>query len=87
MKEKILKEINDFVNTLYTCFKIGAGDFAKSNFPKMVDNFYDDKKTDEENLKAIKDAFETEKKLQKFTGNLQVMELIDAFQKGWLDKI
>ena len=40
MKDRILKTIDDFVNTCYTCFKIGACDFAKENFPKIVESFW-----------------------------------------------
>ena len=54
MKEKILNEINEFVSLCYTAFKLGAGDFAKENFPTIVENFWDGEKTDKENLETIK---------------------------------
>lgn len=87
MKNKILKSIDDFTNTCYTMFKIGAGDFAKDNFPKIVENFWNNEKTDIENLKSIKNAFETEKKIQKIQGNSNLVTIIECFQEGWLDKI
>jgi hypothetical protein len=86
MKEKILKEIDSFVNMCYTMFKIGAGDFAKENFPRLVENFYDENRSDEENYKAIKDMFELNIVFNQKT-NEEVAKTIQIFLEGWYDKI
>lgn len=87
MKEQILSAITDFVKTLQTLFKIGAANFVEENFPKLVNNFWDDSKTDEENLKEIKQVFDANKKLNNAVGNTEVSKIIEVFQQGWLDKI
>ena len=81
MKEKILKEIDSFVNMCYTMFKIGAGDFAKENFPRLVENFYDENRSDEENYKAIKDMFELNIVFNQKT-NEEVAKAIQIFLEG-----
>lgn len=87
MKEKILNEINDFVNTCYTMFKIGAGDFAKENFTKLIENTWDDSKTDEENFKEVKSLFENNAAINESLGHTEVAKTIRIFMTGWLDKI
>jgi hypothetical protein len=87
MKQKLLNTIDSFVNLCYTAFKIDAGNFAKNNFPKLVNNLWDESKSDEYNLKEIKDMFETNKKLNESVGNQAAAQVIDVFQKGWLNEI
>lgn len=87
MKKKLLETIDSFVSLCYTTFKIDAGDFARDNFPKMVNNLWDESKSDEDNLKEIKDMFETNKNLNESVGNPAAAQVIDVFQKGWLDKL
>lgn len=87
MKKRILNSITDFYNLCYTMFKIGAGDFAKNNFPTIVEKFWDENKSDEDNLKSIKSAFELEKRLQESNGCSEAAKVISAFQEGWLNKI
>jgi hypothetical protein len=87
MKQRILNAIREFYDLCYTMFKLGAGDYAKNNFPAIVDRFWDDSKSDQENLKAVKDAFELEKRLQDGAGMQESSKVIGAFQEGWLNKI
>ena len=87
MKQKILNSIKDFYNLCYTIFNLGAGNFAKNNFPSIVEKFWDENKDDKDNLKSIKSAFELEKHLQENNGNTKAAEVIVAFQEGWLNKI
>lgn len=87
MKEKILKSIDDFADTCYTMFKIGAGDFAKKNFPVLVNNVWDESQSDEQNLTIIKSMFNVNKNLNEVSGNMNAAQTIDVFVKGWLDKI
>lgn len=87
MKEKILNSIDDFADTCYTMFKIGAGDFAKKNFPALVNNVWDESQSDEQNLINIKSMFNTNKTLNEIQGNMKAVQTIDVFVKGWLDKI
>lgn len=87
MKEKILKQIEDFVSTLYTFFKIGAGDFAEKNFPKLVENNWDNTKSDKENLEYIKSVFTTEAMLQRNVNQEEIAKVLEAFKTGWLDKL
>lgn len=87
MQEKILKSIDDFINTCYTMFKVGAGDFAKKNFPSLVNNVWDDSQSDKQNLINIKSMFDMNKKLNEMQGNMNAAQTIDVFVEGWLDKI
>lgn len=87
MRQRILNEINDYVNTLYTCFKISAGDFVKNNFPSVVENFWDDKKTDEENLECVKDVFQNNVTINETLGNPELAKVIQIFCDNWLNKI
>ena len=87
MKQKILNQINDFVNLCYTAFAISAGDFAKENFQNLVENIWDEKKTDNENLKEVKDLFELNRHLNEKAGNPFAAKTIATFQEGWLNKI
>ena len=84
MKDRILKTIDDFVSTCYTCFKIGAGDFAKENFPKIVESFWEDGKSDEENFEQIRNAFEINLMIN---NDENVRNVFDVFIEGWLKKI
>ena len=88
MKKKIYEAIDEFVNLCNAMGKTGSGSFAKENFPKLVEAFWDGSKTDEENLKYIKDMFEVNKRINMCTfGVGGAAETIEAFQKGWLSKI
>ena len=87
MKQKLLKEIDDFQHLCYMAMRISAGDFTKENFPKLVNNIWDDNKSDEDNLKEVKDMFETNKKLNETVGNPEAAKVISAFQEGWLNKM
>jgi len=87
MKKKILDAIREFHDLCYTMFKLGAGDFAKNNFPAIVDRFWEEGKSDKDNLKAVKDAFELERRLQDSTDHAEAAKVIAVFQEGWLNKI
>lgn len=87
MKEKILKSIDDFVSTCYTMFKIGAGDFAKENFSKLVENCWDDSQSNKHNINNIKSMFDMNKNLNEVQGNIDAAQTIDVFVKGWLNKL
>jgi hypothetical protein len=87
MKKRILKDIDEFQHLCYMAMKISAGDFAKENFPKLVENFWDDNKSDTENLNEIKKMFETNKTLNETMGNPDAAQVIAAFQEGWLSKL
>ena len=87
MKQKLLKEIDSFVHLCYMAFKMSAGDWAKENFVPLVENFWDEKRSDEENIKEIKEMFETNRVLNENIGNPAAAQVIKAFQDGWLNKI
>lgn len=87
MKQKVLDAINEFVSLCYTAFKLSAGDFAKKNFPTIVENFWNGEKSDKENLETIKQMFETNKKLNEINGSKEAAKVIEVFQEGWLNKI
>ena len=87
-KRAVLHEIDSFVNLLYMYMKTGAADFAQKNFPELVNNVWDDSKTEAENLEEIKNMFEMNKKLNETpAGNPEAAKTIAAFQEGWLDKL
>ena len=87
MKKKILDSINDYVGTLNTMFKISAASFARENFPKVVENFWEEGKTDEENVKAVRDMFVTNEKLNTAAGHTEAAKVISIYLEGWFDKI
>ena len=87
MKKKVLDAIKEFHDLCYTMFKLGAGDFAKNNFPAIVDRYWEEGKSDDDNLKAVKGAFELERKLQENAEHAETANVISAFQEGWLNKI
>lgn len=87
MKKKIENSIGDFVSICYTYFKIGAGDFAKENFYKLVENCWDNNKSEGENLSEIKSMFKLNANLNKINGNSEASKTIQAFIDGWLNKI
>lgn len=87
MKQKLLRSIDEFQNLCYMSMKMSAGDFAKENFPKLIENFWDDNKTDEDNLEAVKNMFETNRVLNQSMGNPNAAQVIAAYQEGWLNKI
>ena len=87
MKQKLLRDIDEFYNLCYMMFKIGAGDFAKEKFPKLIENIWDNSKSDEENLNEVKSMFETNKKLNELLGNSKAAEVIAAFQDAYLNKL
>ena len=87
MKQKILDAIKDFVSICNTMFKLGAADFAKEYFPKLVENNWDDNQTDEHNFKEIFDLFELNKRLNEIQGNKNAAQTIEVFMDGWLNKI
>jgi len=86
MKEKLLKEIDDFVHLCYMAFKISVGDWAKENFPQVIENLWVDDRSDAENVKEIKEMFETNRVLNENIGNPAAAQVIKAFQDGWLNK-
>ena len=61
MKEKLLDSIDEFVTMCYTFGKISAAEFAENNFPKLINNFWENEKTDKDNLNAIKNMFNLNK--------------------------
>ena len=64
--------------------KTTAGDFAGKYFPKLINDAWDDSKSDEDNLCAVKDVFEFNKKLNERFGHPEAAQVIGAFQDGWL---
>ena len=88
MKQKLHKTIDCFVNMCNMAFKIGAAEFAEKNFHQIVDNFCDDGRSDEENLKAVMGMFEMNEKLNSNgMGNPEAAKTIRVFIDGWLNKI
>lgn len=88
MKQKLHSAINDFISTLNTMFKIGAAEFVKKNFHDIVDNCWEDKKSDMENLEGVKSIFELNEKLNSNgMGNPEAAKVFRAFIDGWLVKI
>lgn len=86
MKQKLLRAIDSFVNLLYMMMKTSAAEFAQENFPNVVKNVWDNSKSDEENIKEIKEMFENNRVINEILGNTNVTEVIKAFQDGWLNK-
>lgn len=86
-KDRINKGINDFVSACYTFGKIGAGDFADNNFHKIVDEAWDDTKSDAENLRSIKETLEFNIAMNNANGNTEAAKVIDAYMKGWFSKL
>ena len=87
MKKKVLEKVDDFVRICQTMFKLGAAEFAKTYFPDIIDGFWDDNKTDEENLEAVKDAFSTNETIMEFQGKEEQRKVFAAFREGWLNEL
>jgi len=87
MKKKILEKVDEFVRICQTMFKLGAADFAKKYFPDIVEGFWDDNKSDEENLEAVKGAFKTNEILMEHRGNEEQRKVFSAFIEGWLNEL
>lgn len=87
MKQKLHEAIDDFASLCKTAFQIGAAEFVEKNFHQIVDNFCEDGKSDEENLKAVKGIFEANEKLNSNgMGNPEAAHLFRVFNNGWLNK-
>ena len=87
MKKKVLEKVDEFVRICQTMFKLGAADFAEKYFPDIVDGFWDDNKSDEENLEAAKGAFKTNEILMEHQGNEEQRKVFSAFIEGWLNEL
>lgn len=87
MKKKIENSIKNFIDTCYSFGKIGAGDFARDNFYNLVNNCWDDDKSDIDNLQEIKNMFKTNASINKTMGNPEASKVIKAYMEGWLNKI
>ena len=78
-KVELLREIDSFVNTCYMLMKNGAAQFAQENFTKLVNQNWDDTKSDEENTEEVRKMFDMNMKLNKVTGNTDASGVIEAF--------
>lgn len=87
MKQRILDSIKDYIRTLETMFRISAAEFVKEKFPKLVNEYWEEGKTDDENRKEIRDAFERSVFLVKMQGHDEAAKVISIYLEGWFDKI
>lgn len=83
MKTKLLKSIDSFVLLLFTFGKVGYAEWAKNNFPKMVNNLWEEDKSDADNIKNIEEQFNLNKTINELQGNVDAVKCIDAFLEGW----
>ena len=86
MKRKLLKSIDSFVNACYMMMKMSVGEFAKENFPKLLENVWNDSKTDSDNLAEFRSMLETNIKLNESVGNPDAAKVISAF-RDWISDI
>lgn len=80
-KRGILHEIDSFVNTCYMFMKNSAAEFASENFPKLVNENWDDTKSDEENTEEVKRMLNMNIQLNKTVGNNAASSVIEAFMQ------
>ena len=78
-KVELLRETESFVNTCYMLMKNGAARFAQENFTKLVNQNWDDTKSDEENTNEVKRMLEMNKVLNENMGNNAAAQVIDSF--------
>jgi len=78
-KVELLREIDSFVNTCYMLMKNGAAQFAQENFTKLVNQNWDDTKSDEENTNEVKRMLEMNKVLNENMENNAAAQVIDTF--------
>ena len=78
-KVELLRETESFVNTCYMLMKNGAARFAQENFTKLVNQNWDDTKSDEENTNEVKRMLEMNKVLNENMGNNAAAQVIDTF--------
>lgn len=87
-KYELLREIKSFVNACYMFMKNGAAEFASENFTKLVNEKWDDSKSDDENVLEVKKTFDTNITLNKALGNTEAVKVIETFlEYSEFDKI
>lgn len=87
MKKVLLNSIDSFVSALFTFGKVGQAQFARTNFPKIVEGVWADDKSDAENIKNVEAQFVFNKNLNQFQGNTVVSQCIDAYLEGWFVEV
>lgn len=80
-KVELLRKIDSFVNTCYMLMQNSAAKFAQENFTKLVNQNWDDTKSDEENTNEVNRMLEMNKMLNENMGNNFVAQVIDTFTK------
>lgn len=78
-KNELLRQIESFVNACYMFMKNGAADFANENLTKLVNEKWDDSKSDDENVLEIKNTFDTNIAINKAFGNTEAVKVIETF--------
>lgn len=87
MKTLILKKVDEYVSLLNTMFKLQQADFVKNNIPTLINNVWDESKSDQDNLKELKGMLTLNTNLNKQLGNNQASELIKIFLEQYLNDI
>lgn len=87
MKTLILKKVDEYVNLLNTMFKLQQADFVKNNIPTIINNVWDESKSDQDNLKELKGMLILNANINKHIRNKQTSELIKIFLEQYLNDI
>ena len=87
MKTLILKKVDEYVSLLNTMFKLNSADFVKNNIPTIINNVWDESKSDQDNLNELKGMLTLNANLNKHQGNNQASELIKIFLEQYLNDI
>ncbi len=80
-KQTILHNVDSFVNTCYMFMKISAAEFASNNFKKLINENWNESKSDEENTEEVRRMFDMNMKLNTAAGNTAAASVIEAFVK------
>lgn len=78
-KQEILHEVDSFVNTCYMFMKNSAAEFADNNFKKLINENWDESKSDEENTEEVKKMFDMNMNLNTALGNTSAASVIETF--------
>lgn len=87
MKTLILKKVDEYVSLLNTMFKLQHADFVKNNIPTLINNVWDESKSDQDNLKELKGMLTLNANLNEHQGNQQASELFKIFLEQYINDI
>ena len=78
-KNELLHQIESFVNAYMFIMKNEVIDYANENFTKLVNEKWEDSKSDDENILEVMNTLKTNIAIEKAMGNKEVVKVIETF--------